>query len=150
MVSQMAAAGLEGVLFFGCDGTYGTNYLDLAGDAAEGTYSTFVPVPPSEAFDKFKADYEATYGDPQGKLSPFSPHGHDAAALLLKAIDEVAVKSGRSLIIPRKALADAIRNIKGFEGLTGVLSCDQVGECGTAQPIFMIAEDGEWVEAPGQ
>ena len=150
MVSQMAAAGLEGALFFGCDGTYGTNYLDLAGDAAAGTYSTFVPVPPSDAFDKFKADYEAAYGDPQGKLSPFSPHGVDATALLLQAIDEVAVKSGSSLIIPRKALADAIRTIKDFEGLTGVLSCDQVGECGTAQPVFMIVENGEWVEAPGQ
>jgi len=58
MVSQMAAAGLEGVAFFGCDGTYGTNYIDLAGDAAEGTYSTNVPIPPSDAFDQFKADYE--------------------------------------------------------------------------------------------
>ena len=57
LVTQMPGAGLEGVKFFGCDGTYGTNYIDLSGDAAEGTFSTSVPVPPSGAFDTFKADY---------------------------------------------------------------------------------------------
>ena len=31
LVSQMAGAGLTDVMFFGCDGTYGTNYIDLAG-----------------------------------------------------------------------------------------------------------------------
>jgi len=150
MVTQMAAAGLEGVLFFGCDGTYGANYLDLSGDAAEGTFSTYVPIPESAAFTKFKADYEADYGDPQGKLSPFSPHGHDAMAILIKAIDQVAVKSGSSLIIPRKALADAVRATKDFAGLTGSITCSDTGECAAAAIKFMKVEGGKWVEGPGQ
>jgi branched-chain amino acid transport system substrate-binding protein len=150
LVSQMAGAGLEEAKFFGCDGTYGKNYLDLAGDAAEGTYSTYVPIPPSEAFDKFRADYEAAYGDPQGKLSPFSPHGYDSAALLISAIETVAVESGDSLVIPRKALADAVRSIQDFPGLTGQLSNDGTGECAAASPLFMVVENGEWIEAPGQ
>jgi len=149
LVSQMAGAGLRDTMFFGCDGTYGVNYLDLAGDAAEGTYSTYVPIPPSEAFDKFKADYEAEYGDPQGKLSPFSPHGYDSAAILIAAIENVAVKDGDNLVIPRKALADAVRQIKDFPGLTGSLTCEG-GECAAAQPVFMVVENGEWVEATGQ
>ncbi len=150
LVTQMAGAGLGGVKFFGCDGTYGTNYLDLSGDAAEGTYSTYVPIPPSAVFDKFKVDYEADYGDPQGKLSPFSPHGHDATALLINAIEDAALESGDSLIIPRKALADAVRSIKDFPGLTGMLTNDGKGECAAASPLFMVVENGEWVEAPGQ
>jgi branched-chain amino acid transport system substrate-binding protein len=150
LVTQMAGAGLEDAHFFGCDGTYGTNYLDLAGDAAEGTYSTYVPIPPSAAFDKFRADYEADYGDPQGKLSPFSPHGYDSAALLISAIEEAAVESGDSLIIPRKALGDAVRGIKDFAGLTGVLTNDGTGECAAASPLFMVVENGGWVNAPGQ
>jgi len=150
LVTQMAGAGLEGALFFGCDGTYGANYLDLAGGAAEGTFSTYVPIPESEAFTKFKADYEAAYGDPQGKLSPFSPHGYDAMAILLKAIDEVAVKSGSSLIIPRKALADAVRATKDFDGLTGKLTCSDTGECAAAAIKFMKAVGGEWAVGPGQ
>ena len=150
LVTQMAGAGLEGALFFGCDGTYGANYLDLTGDAAEGTFSTYVPIPESEAFTKFKADYEAAYGDPQGKLSPFSPHGHDAMAILIKAIDQVAVESGSSLIIPRKALAQAVRATKDFDGLTGKLTCSDTGECAAAAIKFMKVVGGQWVVGPGQ
>ncbi|OGO06743.1 MAG: hypothetical protein A2Y73_08470 [Chloroflexi bacterium RBG_13_56_8] len=150
LVSQMAAAGLDGVLFFGCDGTYGVNYLDLAGAAAEGTFSTYVPIPESQAFEKFKTDYEAAYGDPQGKLSPFSPHGHDAMAVLLSAIDQVAVKSGNNLIIPRRALANAVRATKDFSGLTGTITCSETGECAAASIKFMKVEGGQWVLGPGQ
>lgn len=150
LVSQMAAAGLEGVLFFGCDGTYGTNYLDLAGDAAEGTYSAYVPIPESDAFSKFQADYEADYGDPQGKLSPFSPHGYDAMSVIITALEKVAVESGDSLVIPRKALADAVRSTKDFEGLTGSLTCSAMGECAAAAVLFMQVQNGEWVKGPDQ
>jgi len=150
LVSQMAPAGLEGVMFFGCDGTYGTNYLDLAGDAAEGTYSTYVPIPESDAFSTFQADYEADYGDPQGKLSPFSPHGYDAMSVIIAALEEVAVESGDSLVIPRKALADAVRSTKNFEGLTGSLTCSDTGECAAAAVLFMKVENGEWVRGPDQ
>jgi branched-chain amino acid transport system substrate-binding protein len=149
LVSQMDGAGMPDTLFFGCDGTYGTNFLDLAGAAAEGAYSTYVPIPPSAAFDKFKADYEAAFGDPQGKLSPFSPHGYDATAIILAALDKVAIKSGDTLVIPRKALRDAVRATENFPGLTGTLTC-KGAECSSALPIFMVAKNGEWVEAPGQ
>jgi branched-chain amino acid transport system substrate-binding protein len=150
VVSQMAAAGLGDTLFFGCDGTYGANYLDLTGSASEGTYSTFVPIPPSAAFDEFKAAYEADYGDPQGKLSPFSPHGYDAVTVLMKAVEGVAVVSDGTLFVPRKALAQAVRSLSGFTGLTGTLTNDGTGNLAAAAPVFMIVENGEWVEAPGQ
>jgi branched-chain amino acid transport system substrate-binding protein len=150
MVSQMAAAGLDGVTFFGCDGTFGTNYIDLAGDAAEGTYSTNVPIPESDAFTQFQADYLAAYGEEQGKLSPYSAHGHDAMGILLLAIQEVAYMDGDNLVIPRGELADAVRATRDFPGLIGTLSCDDIGECGPPDIRFMVVEDGEWVVAPGQ
>ena len=150
LVSQMAAAGLEGVKFFGCDGTYGTNYLDLAGDAAEGTFSTYVPIPESAAFDQFRADYQAAYGDEQGKLSPFSPHGYDAMAILINAVEKVAVESGSSLIVPRKALADEVRNTADYQGLTGTITCSEIGECAAASILFMMVENGDWEKGPGQ
>lgn len=150
LASQMVAAGLDGVYFFGCDGTYGTDYIDLAGDAAEGTYSTYVPIPESDAFTKFQADYEAAYGDPQGKLSPYSPHGHDAMAVILAAANEVAIEDVKSLVIPRKALADAVRATSDFSGLTGTLTCSDTGECAAAAILFMTVENGVWVKGPGQ
>jgi branched-chain amino acid transport system substrate-binding protein len=150
LVTQMPAAGLEDAMFFGCDGSYGVNYLNLAGDTAEGTFSTYVPIPPSAAFDQFRADYEADYGDEQGLLSPFSPHGYDSASILINAVEAVAIEHGDSLIIPRKALADAVRSTKDLPLLTGTLTCDEAGECAAASPLFMVVENGKWVEAPGQ
>jgi branched-chain amino acid transport system substrate-binding protein len=150
LVTQMAAAGLEGAKFFGCDGTFGTNYLDLAGDAAEGTFSTNVPIPESGAFDQFRADYQAAYGDEQGKLSPFSPHGYDAMSILINAVEKVAIESGSSLVIPRKALADEVRSTADYQGLTGMITCSEIGECAAASILFMTVENGDWVEGPGQ
>jgi branched-chain amino acid transport system substrate-binding protein len=150
LVSQMGAAGLEGVKFFGCDGTYGVKYIELAGDASEGTYSTYVPIPESDAFTKFQDDYLADYGQAQGELSPFSPHGHDSAATLLAAMDKVAVKDGDNLVIPRKALADEVRGTSGFQGLTGIITCDAVGDCAAASILFMEVVDGEWATGAGQ
>jgi branched-chain amino acid transport system substrate-binding protein len=150
LVTQMAGAGMGDALFFGCDGSYGANYLDLSGNASEGSYSTYVPIPPSDAFDQFRADYEAAYGDPQGKLSPFSPHGYDSVSVILSAIWDVSVDSGGKLYIPRHALALAVRSLKDFQGLTGPLTNDGTGNLAAAAPLFMVVENGEWVEAPGQ
>jgi branched-chain amino acid transport system substrate-binding protein len=150
LVTQMAGAGMGDAKFFGCDGTYGVNYIDLAGDAAEGTFSTYVPIPESEAFDKFKADYQADYGDEQGKLSPFSPHSYDATSILINAIEKIAVESGSSLVIPRKALADEVRSTKDYQGLTGTITCSATGECAAASILFMVVENGDWVKGPGQ
>ncbi|MGC9335803.1 MAG: branched-chain amino acid ABC transporter substrate-binding protein, partial [Anaerolineae bacterium] len=150
LVSQMAAAGLGESLFFGCDGTYGVNYIDLAGRASEGTYSTFVPIPPSDDFEQFQADYEAAYGDPQGKLSPFSPHGYDSLTVIIEAVKSVAYEADGKLFVPRKALAETVRSVSGLVGLTGTLTNDGTGNLAAASPIFMVVENGEWVQAPGQ
>jgi len=150
LATQMAAAGLEGVYFFGCDGTYGADYLDLAGDAAEGTFSTYVPIPKSDAFTKFQQDYQAAYGDPEGKLSPYGPHGHDAMAVILAAANKVAIEDGSSLIIPRKALADAVRATSDLSGLTGSITCSDTGECAAPAILFMVVQNGEWVVGSGQ
>ncbi|MBN1178125.1 MAG: branched-chain amino acid ABC transporter substrate-binding protein [Anaerolineae bacterium] len=150
LASQMAGAGLEDALFFGCDGTYGINYINLAGGGAEGTFSTFVPIPESGAFTQFRADYQATYGDEQGELSTFSPHSYDATTILINAIESVAVQSGDNLIVPRKALADAVRATSNYQGLTGTITCSDVGECAAASIQFMIVENGAWVPGPGQ
>ena len=150
LVTQMAGAGLGDANFFGCDGTYGANYLDLSGSASEGTFSTYVPIPPSAAFDNFREAYQANYGDEQGKLSPFSPHGYDAVTVLIEAMSKVAIEKDGSLFIPRKGLAEAVRSIEGLTGLTGTLTNDGTGNLAAASPLFMVVENGEWIEAPGQ
>ena len=75
------------------------------------------------------AAYQATYGE-----SPSVPHwrhAYDAATLLLSAIESVAVMEGGKLYVDRAALRQEIGATDGFQGLLGVLSCDDFGDCGT-------------------
>lgn len=149
IVNQMKQSGLEGTIFFGDDGTYGTDFIDRTKENGEGTYATSLVPPGSEAVDKYNAAYEAAYGQKPGKLSPYSWTAYDAAAVLIKAIESVAiVGADGSLYIPRSALIAAVRATKDYQGLSGVISCDATGECGSSGPVFYIVKDGDWVEAP--
>jgi len=148
IVNQMKQSGLQGVIFFGDDGTFGQDFLDRTGANGEGAYSTSLIPPASEAKTKFDAAYLAAYGQPAGKLSPYSWTAYDAAAVLIKDIESVAVLSGGKLYIPRAALVAAVRATKDYQGLSGTITCDATGECSASGPVFNIDQGGKWVEAP--
>jgi branched-chain amino acid transport system substrate-binding protein len=148
IVNQMKQAGLQGVTFFGDDGTFGQDFLDRTGANGEGAYSTSLIPPASDARTKFDAAYLEAYGQPAGKLSPYTWTAYDAAAVLAKVIKDVAVLSGGNLYIPRAALVAAVRGIKDYQGLSGTLTCDSVGECSASGPVFNVDQGGKWVEAP--
>jgi branched-chain amino acid transport system substrate-binding protein len=148
VVNQMKQSGLEGVLFFGDDGTYGQDFLDRTGANGEGAYSTSLIPPASDARATFDAAYLAAYGQPAGKLSPYTWTAYDSAAVLIKVIKDTAIVSGGNLYIPRAALVAAVRAIKGYQGLSGEITCDAVGECSASGPVFNIVKDGKWAEAP--
>lgn len=148
IVNQMKQSGLEGVIFFGDDGTFGQDFLDRTGANGEGAYSTSLIPPASDAKAKFDAAYLAAYGQPAGKLSPYSWTAYDSAAVLIKDIESVAVLSGGKLYIPRAALVAAVRGTKDYKGLSGTITCDATGECSASGPVFNIDQGGKWVEAP--
>ncbi len=57
----------------------------------------------------------------------------DAAHILFTAIESVAIqKNDGTLEIGRQALRKALYNTSAYPGVTGVLSCDQFGDCGNA------------------
>jgi branched-chain amino acid transport system substrate-binding protein len=149
IVNQMKQAGLTGVTFFGDDGTFGQDFLDRTAANGEGAYSTSLIPPASDAKTKFDAAYLAAYGQPAGKLSPYTWTAYDSAAVLIKAIESVAVLGGDGkLYIPRAALVAAVRATKDYQGLSGVTTCDATGECSASGPVFNVDQGGKWVEAP--
>jgi len=148
VVNQMKQSGLEGVKFFGDDGTFGQDFLDRTGANGEGAYSTSLVPSASAAKNTFDAAYLAAYGQPAGKLSPYTWTAYDSAAVLIKAIESVAVTSGGKLYVPRSALVAAVRATKGYQGLSGEVTCDATGECSASGPVFQIDQGGKWVEAP--
>jgi len=145
IVNQMKQAGLTGVTFFGDDGTFGQDFLDRTAANGEGAYSTSLIPPASAAKTKFDAAYLAAYGQPAGKLSPYSWTAYDSAAVLIKAIESVAVVSGGKLYIPRAALVAAVRATSNYQGLSGTITCDATGECSASGPVFNVDKGGKWV-----
>jgi branched-chain amino acid transport system substrate-binding protein len=148
--NQMSVAGLGDAVFFSDDGTYGKNFLDLTkqGGSGEGAYSASAVPPASEAREAFEAKYLDRFGVEAGVLSTFTWHGYDIVAALISAVKSVAVVGGDgNLYVPRESLVKAARSLSGYPGLTGDITCNEVGECNTAGPTFFVVKDGAWVEA---
>ena len=141
----MPVAGMEDVILFSDDGTYGATFIELAGEYAEGVYAGTAAVLESEAKAAFDAHYEDVYGSAPGEISTFTWHGYDVADALIQQIKSVAILGGDgNLYIPREALIDAVNTMTGYEGLTGNLSCNG-GECNASGPSFQVVQDGVWV-----
>jgi branched-chain amino acid transport system substrate-binding protein len=111
-------------VFLSDDGTYTTDYLQLAGKDGEGAYASFVKVNVDQAsMDVFKAELEKTFSVKFGDYDPYQGHGFDAANLIIDALDKVAtVDASGNLVIDREALIKAVRNTKDY-GPDRTLTC---------------------------
>lgn len=142
-LNQARSAGFDGI-FVGPDGTDSSEFAELAGDAALGTYYTSVAGPasiyPNAA--QFIADYNEAFGeDPQ----PFAAQSYDSTAIALQAI-AAAIESAGGLPT-RTQVAEAIRAVEDYEGLTGTISFDENGdpEVGLYYVIEVVSSDPlEW------
>ncbi|KPL85678.1 branched-chain amino acid ABC transporter substrate-binding protein, partial [Ardenticatena maritima] len=146
LVSQKNEVGLESAIFFTDDGAFSDQYIEAAGGAAEGSYATFADLPAgSPELEAFRARYKEKYGVEPSELGPFHAHAYDATMVLLNAIEKVAVDQDGTLLVPRKALAEAVRATKDYQGLSGTITCDEKGDCGSANIIIYQVQNGEWV-----
>jgi len=145
IAKDMPVAGMEDVILFSDDGTFGESFIELAGENAESVYAASGAPLSSPSVDAFGEKFESVYGDPPGAVSTFSWHGYDVVDALIQQIKSVAILGeDGNLYIPREALIDAVNNMEGYQGLTGELSCEG-GECNATGPAFLVVEDGEWV-----
>lgn len=142
--------GLDGALFMSDDGAYTQQYLEAAGDAAEGTYMSFVAGATNEdALADFTAKYMDKFGMAPDDLGPFHGQSYDSVMVIATAIKAVAVKDGDNLVIDREELLSAIRGVSDLVGLTGVLSCNEIGECGAGGVQVFTVTGGEFVQVAG-
>ncbi len=147
LVNQMEAAGLTGVTFFGGDGIYGKDFLAKVGAKGEGVYAATLVPPGTDPILKFNKAYKDAYGQEAGVLSAYTWNSYDAVGALIKAINSVAIVQGDTLYIPRGALVAAVRGMKDYQGIAGVITCKDNGECNASGPVFYIVKNGEWVAA---
>jgi len=145
LAQQLEDAGLEDVIFMSADGLQGPEFIELAGDSAEGVY-TSVAIPfANEDLDAFIERYVETFEEePPG---PYNSNGYDAYNLFLDAIEATAtVGDDGSLVISRAAVQEYLRSFEGFEGLTGLLTADGTGETASLDVGFFVVEEGANVE----
>ena len=130
-----ATASLAGATLISADGVLEAEFLQLP--ESEGLYiaspsldfSGNTNAATNESADQLLAVYEQEYGEPPA--TSYWAHAYDAATLLLTAIEQVAVEVGDTLYIDRAALRRALSDTAGFGGLTGALTCDAFGDCGS-------------------
>jgi len=83
--------------------------------------------PNSAAYKEFAAKFKEKFG--RDCCAPYAAEAYDAAMILLKSIESVAVVDEKSqLIIPRQALAQAVRSTANYEGVSGTITFDENGD----------------------
>jgi branched-chain amino acid transport system substrate-binding protein len=106
--------------------------LEAAGDAAVGFRITNVDISPEvmgAKYPEFVQRYTEKYGE--GPINAFHAQAYDAAAILVKTIEAVAKKDDAgNTYIGRKALRDALFATKDYQGISGLINCNEHGQCG--------------------
>ena len=105
----------EGIYLPGPDSNFDGNTNEVTGKSSEALI----------------AEYQERYAE--APTSVYLAHAYDAATLLLRAIEEVAVGNGDTLYIDRAKLREALTSVTGFSGIIGVISCDEFGDCGVGR-----------------
>jgi branched-chain amino acid transport system substrate-binding protein len=153
LITQQARTieGLADTVLAGSDGMFTPDWIEAAGvDNANGVY---ISGPDLAAFagdldfynNEFLPAYNEAYGEPQ---AVFHAHAFDAVGMVLTAIDSVSIEDGDTLYIPRTALKDALFATDGYPGITGNLTCDDLGDCQPSATIAVVTvENGEFSEA---
>ena len=118
----------------GTDAVLAPAFLDAAGDAAVGYRLTGVDNDPKlmgARYGDFLAKYKEKFGE--DPIGGFHGNGYDAALAMMGAIGKVAkTDAGGDTYIGRKALRDALMQTVDLDGITGKLTCDKNGDCGSS------------------
>lgn len=144
-VQAQEIAGLEEVILAGADGMFSPDFVEAAGEAAEGMYISGPDLAfGNEIAQHFLEVHRAEYGEEP--LSVFHAHAYDGTMILLDAIEAVAVVEDDGTIhIGRQALRDALYATSGYEGITGMLSCNEYGDCADPKIAVNQIQDGQYV-----
>ncbi|HET9723870.1 MAG TPA: branched-chain amino acid ABC transporter substrate-binding protein [Actinomycetota bacterium] len=136
LISKQAAdiPGLKDTALIGSDGCADPSFTETAGAAADGNY---ISQPDTSAFtqgDFYQSEFLPAYQDLVGDspTAAFHAHAFDAMNIVADAIEAVAIDNDDgSISIPRTALKDALLATSGYEGITGTITCDPLGDCAT-------------------
>ncbi|HEX9635013.1 MAG TPA: branched-chain amino acid ABC transporter substrate-binding protein [Candidatus Limnocylindria bacterium] len=142
-------AGLADTILIGADGLKDGAFVEAAGDLAEeiGMYFSGPDLNFGTAYtDDFLPKYLEKSGTEQ-PLAPYHAHGFDAANIFFDAIEAVGIEDADgTLWIPRDAVRQFVADLTDYPGLTGNLTCDEFGDCGSEFVSIAQLVDGVYTE----
>jgi branched-chain amino acid transport system substrate-binding protein len=134
---------LEGTIPAGADGLLTPDFIDAAGaDNAEGMYLSGPDLAfGGDLYQTFLADYEEmTGGEP---TAAFHAHAYDAMNIILDSIEAVGQVERGTLFIGREALRAQAFSTSNYDGITGNLNCNALGDCADPKIAVNQIADGE-------
>lgn len=129
---------VEDVAFIGPDGLFNQEFVDGAGEAAEGALITFGGLPPSE-LQGTGAEWAQLMRDRLGhEPDGYSSYTFQAAVVVLNAIDAAGVAD-------RAAILDEMFHTTDFHGLAGTWSFTETGDPDPVTLSINVVRDAEIV-----
>lgn len=133
LARQLRAAGSEALLF-GTDGSRESQFLPLAGAAAEGVYQTYAGTDPERApaAENFVREFQTRYGP----VPVYGLEVYDATNLLIAALAQTGQPDRARIVAAVAAMTD-------FTGLTGPIQFDAHGDRRDPQVSLWRVEQGQ-------
>ena len=134
LAKQLKALGLN-VKFMMGDGGYTPKLIELAGDAAEGTYASLPGVPQDQmpGGKEFSQRYEAKYKQP---IQLYAPYCYDAVNVMIAAMQK-AGSAEPAKYLPELAKVE-------HNGVTAKITFDEKGDLkGGAVTLYQV-QQGKW------
>ncbi|HOY68862.1 MAG TPA: ABC transporter substrate-binding protein [Candidatus Ozemobacteraceae bacterium] len=137
LVKAIRGAGYAGRIY-GADGMVSPKFIEMAGEAAEGTVVTypFDDTRNDPVTRKFITDFLKRYGK---RPDSFAAHAYDAVYLMARAIE----RGGTSKV----GIRDALAATRDFPGVTGPISFNEYNDDGRPV-IFAKVIGGRFVPMP--
>jgi branched-chain amino acid transport system substrate-binding protein len=153
IVGQMAETGLEDTEFFSDDGVYGDPFIDTAGAIGEGVFASFVAGDEvADANAAFDAAYLEMWGVTPDEQGPFHAQAYDSVQVIAAALASAAETDDNGegyLFFDREDVVDAVRGTANLQGLSGVITCSAIGDCGAGGIQIFQVQDGAFVQISG-
>jgi branched-chain amino acid transport system substrate-binding protein len=112
-----------------------SSFIEAVQEQGKGMYFVGPKSPGGPAIDDLAREYSSQYRS--APAASYYLSAYDAAMMLFEAIEKSAIQEDDgTLHIGRQALRDTLYAMKGFNGVTGSLSCDEFGDC--SLPVFNV------------
>ncbi len=138
--------GLADTILAGADGLLSPAFVEAAG--VENANGMYLSGPQADFGDRYQNEFLPAYSDVSGEeepISAFHAHAYDAYNIVADAIEAVGIEEEGTLFIPRTALKDWIGELADYEGLTGILTCNENGDCANSTITVREVREGEFV-----